>query len=376
MECKHFGSCGSCGLYALCYEEQLAQKEQRVGALLAPFFSKPLEVFSSKASHYRARAEFRIWHEGEVCSYAMGKMPLDGVRQKGAITIEMCPKVIDAIEKRMWRLLDAINASSDVLKKRLFGVEFLATTTDECLVTLLYHRKLDEVWMAEAKHLEEMLSCKIMGRSRKQKEILSDEFVIEKLAIDGKEVIYKQYESGFTQPNPFVNVQMIEWAIKQAKRVGYGDFLESYCGLGNFTIPLSAYFEKVLATEISKRSIYAALENCALNGVENISFVRLASEEMTQALNKERVFSRLKEIDLDAYDFSTVLVDPPRAGLDEGTIGLISDIEHIIYISCNPQTLARDLEALTQTHDVVEGAIFDQFPHTEHIESGLFLIKR
>jgi tRNA (uracil-5-)-methyltransferase len=306
----------------------------------------------------------------------MGKMPLDGVRQKGAITIEMCPKVIDAIEKRMWRLLDAINASSDVLKKRLFGVEFLATTTDECLVTLLYHRKLDEVWMAEAKHLEEMLSCKIMGRSRKQKEILSDEFVIEKLAIDGKEVIYKQYESGFTQPNPFVNVQMIEWAIKQAKRVGYGDFLESYCGLGNFTIPLSAYFEKVLATEISKRSIYAALENCALNGVENISFVRLASEEMTQALNKERAFSRLKEIDLDAYDFSTVLVDPPRAGLDEGTIGLISDIEHIIYISCNPQTLARDLEALTQTHDVVEGAIFDQFPHTEHIESGLFLIKR
>ena len=350
---------------------QLKQKEERVSALLAPFYQGELEVFDSPTSHYRARAEFRIWHEGDRCDYAMGNM-----EKNGAICIEECPKVIEPIEKRMWKLLEKINASTEVLKQRLFAVEFLATTTDECLITMLYHRKLDETWSVEAKKLESELNCKIMGRSRKQKVILSDEFVTEKLDIDGKTFTYVQYESGFTQPNPMVNVKMIEWAIKQAKKVGYGDFLESYCGLGNFTLPLSHYFEKVLATEISKRSIHAALENCALNGVENITFARLASEEMTEALNGEREFTRLKGIDLKSYNFSTVLVDPPRAGLDEGTIELISNIENIIYISCNPETLARDLETLVETHDVVEAAMYDQFPHTTHVESGVFLRKK
>ncbi len=376
MTCKHFGSCGSCGLYALSYEEQLKGKEERVSGLLAPFYNGNLEIFDSPSDHYRARSEFRIWHEGDRCNYAMGKMQIEGEKIKGAINIEECPKVIEAIEKRMWKLLEKINASTEVLKQRLFAVEFLATTTDECLITMLYHRKLDDVWSTEARLLEDELNCKIMGRSRKQKVILSDEFVTEKLDMDGKTFTYVQYESGFTQPNPTVNVKMIEWAIKQAKKVGHGDFLESYCGLGNFTLPLSHYFDKVLATEISKRSIYAALENCKLNGVENITFARLASEEMTEALNGVREFSRLKDIDLKSYDFSTVFVDPPRAGLDEGTIELISNIENIIYISCNPETLARDLETLTNTHDVVEAAMYDQFPHTEHVETGVFLQKK
>ena len=97
---------------------------------------------------------------------------------------------------------------------------------------------------------------------------------------------------------------------------------------------------------------------------------------MTEALNGVREFTRLKEIDLKSYDFSTVLVDPPRAGLDEASIGLISKIENIIYISCNPETLARDLKTLTQTHEVMEAAMYDQFPHTAHVESGVFLKKK
>jgi len=371
MTCKHFGTCGSCGLYDTSYEEQLESKEQRVSDLLKPFFTQKLEVFDSPTSHYRARSEFRIWHEGDLCDYAMGNITKDG-----AINIEECPKVIEPIEKRMWKLLEKINASTEVLKRKLFAVEFLATTTDECLITMLYHRKLDDTWSVEAKELETFLECKIMGRSRKQKVILSDEFVIEKLTIDDKIFTYVQYESGFTQPNPSVNVKMIEWAIKQAKKVGHGDFLESYCGLGNFTLPLSHYFDKVLATEISKRSIHAALENCELNGVNNITFARLASEEMTEALNGVREFTRLKDIDLKSYNFSTVLVDPPRAGLDEGTIELISKLENIIYISCNPDTLARDLETLSKTHTVMEAAMYDQFPHTAHVESGVFLQKK
>jgi len=367
LQCKHFGSCGSCGLYDMDYGSQILEKRDRVSTLLSPFYDGELNLYESPSSHYRARGEFRIWHSGDICNYAMGNLAKDG-----KIDISECPKVIRAIESRMWRLLDEIN-SSKVLKTKLFGVEFLATTTDETLITMLYHRRLDDEWSREAKRLETLLNCSLLGRSRKQKVILSDDYVTEVLQIDGRDVTYVEYEGGFTQPNPAVNIKMIEWAIVQAKKVGYGDLLESYCGLGNFTIPLSRYFDRVLATEISKRSIYAAKENCLKNGVENISFVRLSSEEMTQALKGVRDFTRLKDIDLDEYNFSTVLVDPPRAGLDRDSVNLISDIEHIIYISCNPDTLARDLESLSLTHRVEEAALFDQFPHTSHIESGVFL---
>ena len=370
MKCEHFGTCGSCTVFELSYEQELADKKERVLGLLSPFEVKDLELFSASPSHYRARSEFKIWHDGDVANYAMGRLD-----KKGAVNIFKCPKVIFSIEKRMKPLLEKINAS-EILKHRLFSVEFLATTTDECLITMIYHRKLDEVWEVEARKLEELLSAKIMGRSRKQKVILSDEFVTEKLFIDGQEYSYRYYESGFTQPNPAVNIHMIEWAIKQAKKVQGGDFLESYCGLGNFTLPLSKYFDRVLATEISKRSIYAAKENCAINDVTNIEFIRLASEEITQALNKEREFTRLKDVDLDSYNFSTVLVDPPRAGLDIDTINLIQNIENIIYISCNPETLARDLVELTKTHSIGDAAIYDQFPHTHHVESGVFLVKK
>ena len=370
MNCKHFGICGSCAIFELSYEDELREKEQRVLGLMSPFGVKSLEVFSANESNYRARSEFKIWHDDNGANYAMGRLD-----KQGATNIIECPKVIVPIEKRMQPLLDTIN-SSKVLKHRIFSVEFLATTTDEVLITMIYHRKLDEEWEKEARALEKSLNASIMGRSRKQKLILSQEYVTEKLHIDNLDYFYRHYESGFTQPNPAVNIKMIEWAIKQAKKVKGGDFLESYCGLGNFTLPISKYFDRVLATEISKGSIKAAKENCLLNNIDNISFIRLSSEEMTEALNKTRKFTRLKDIDLDSYNFSTVLVDPPRAGLDIDTIELISKIKNIIYISCNPETLARNLESLTKSHTVEDSAIFDQFPHTHHVESGVFLVKR
>jgi len=370
LQCRHFGACGSCGLFEMGYETQLQTKAERVDELLAPFYTDTLEIFSSPRSHYRARAEFRIWHEGEQCHYAMGRLD-----RKGAVSITECPKVIEPIARRMWDLLESINAHRE-LSHRLFAIEFLATTTDACLVTLIYHRKLAEDWIAQARLLEQQYGISIIGRSRKQKEVLSHSYVTERLSIDERDYNYRYYEGGFTQPNPAVNVKMITWAKQHATTVNSGDLLESYCGLGNFTLPLSKLFTKVLATEISKNSIKAAQENCTLNGVENITFVRLSSEEMTEALARKREFRRLAEVDLGSYDFSCVLVDPPRAGLDKATVTLISGIEHILYISCNPETLARDLVTLTQTHSVQDAALFDQFPHTSHVESGVFLKRR
>ncbi len=369
MICRHFGECGSCSIYESTYEEQLEKKLQKLSSLLSPFYDGDISVFSSEREAYRARAEYKIYRDEEGLFYAMRHLD-----KKGYVKLDECPMVSLPIRKRMWRLLDIVKGDEE-LGKRLFGVEFLSASTDEVLVTMLYHRKLEDEWQKRAKDLEKILDIRVIGRSRKQKIVVSSEYVTEILTVRAKEYSYRHYEQSFTQPNTGVNEKMIEWAMDGAKEFGEGDFCELYAGAGNFTIPLSTLFEKAIATEISKRSIHAALENCAINGVENIAFVRMSSEEFTEALSGKREFNRLKGVDLQSYDLKTLLVDPPRAGLDEATGRLASMFETIIYISCNPQTLARDLEKLTKSHGVKRAALFDQFPYTPHMEAGVVLVK-
>ena len=154
------------------------------------------------------------------------------------------------------------------------------------------------------------------------------------------------------------------------------DLLELYCGHGNFTIPLAAKFNRVLASEISKSSIANARINCELNGICNAQFVRLSADELMSAFARQRKFERLKGIDIFGYDFSHVLIDPPRAGLEPSVIDFIKNFQNLIYISCNPQTLFENLRSLCATHEVRRFAIFDQFAHTSHIECGVLLRRR
>ena len=89
-----------------------------------------------------------------------------------------------------------------------------------------------------------------------------------------------------------------------------------------------------------------------------------------------REFRRLKGVNLDDYQFSTIFVDPPRAGLDQETLELVQQFDNILYISCNPETLADNMETLHQTHQIKRFALFDQFPYTHHIELGVLLQRR
>jgi tRNA (uracil-5-)-methyltransferase len=167
---------------------------------------------------------------------------------------------------------------------------------------------------------------------------------------------------------------MLTWASDCLKH-SHHDLVELYCGNGNFTAVLAQHFDKVLATEISKVSVNSANYNFDLNKVDNVTIARLSSEEFTQALNRERAFRRLANVDLDSFNFSTIFVDPPRAGLDGGTEKLVTEMDSILYISCNPETLAENLKQITKTHRVIRAALFDQFPWTHHIESGVYLEK-
>lgn len=352
------------------YKKQLAEKLAMTSAEFKPLAPPEIEVFPSPDSHFRMRAEFKIWHSARKVVYAM----YEPGKYKQAIVIENFSIGSTTIGRLMPILIESLNADTE-LKLKLFQVEFLSTSTGDALISLIYHRKLNEQWIAKAKALEAELGCSIIGRSRGQKVILSKDYVVEEFSIHNKKYIYRQVESSFTQPNAQVCHLMLSWAHAISINLG-GDLLELYCGNGNFTLPLSANFEKVLATEVSKTSVNSALVNIEQNGIDNVALVRMSSEEFTQAMNGDRPFRRLRNIDLQCYDFSTVFVDPPRAGLDDATVQLVRNFDNILYISCNPETLKRNLENLYSSHKLTRFALFDQFPYTHHRELGVLLQRR
>ncbi|UOP05084.1 tRNA (uridine(54)-C5)-methyltransferase TrmA [Conchiformibius kuhniae] len=354
------------------YSAQLADKTARLQHLLAPFAAPAPEVFASPPQHYRMRAEFRIWHDGDEICYAMFERGQKANRHS-LIRLTEFPAACDSINAMMPRLLAAVRAD-EVLRERLYQCEFLATLSGEMLITLIYHKKLDDAWQAAVQRLQDGLGVWLIGRSRGQKIVLTQDFVTESLNVCGETLRYRQIEGGFSQPNALMCQEMLSWSCACAENVG-GDLLELYCGNGNFTVPLSRRFRRVLATELSKTSVRAAQWNLSANGADNVDIARLSAEELAQAFSGSRAFRRLAEqnIDLHDFDFSTVLVDPPRAGVDADTLRLLRGFRHILYISCNPHTLADNLAQLGGSHRVLRCALFDQFPFTEHIECGVFL---
>jgi tRNA (uracil-5-)-methyltransferase len=352
------------------YSQQLDAKTAKLQQQFAALELPTLEIFDSPARHYRQRAEFKIWQQDGRASYAMYKPG----QYKTPFLIDDFPVGSLRINLLMPPLLKAIN-DSELLRKKLFQVEFLTTKSGEALITLIYHKPLVDDWVAAAKQLKEALSVDIIGRSRGQKILLDRDHVIEKLQVHDQTYTYQQVEASFTQPNADVCEKMLSWAQTHARDEN-SDLLELYCGNGNFTVPLARNFRRVLATEISKTSVQAAQYNFTANDVDNVDIVRMSSEEFTQAMDGVRPFRRLSHIDLSEYNFSTLFVDPPRAGLDDDTLALASRFDNIVYVSCNPDTLLTNLTALNKTHRIQRFAAFDQFPYTHHLECGVILQRR
>lgn len=358
------------------YQHQLATKVERITQQFADFSPPTLSVFDSPPYHFRMRAEFRIWHTEDDLFYAMFER--DEQQQKHVVKIEQFLIADQAISHLMQPLLAAIK-QQPILAARLFEIDFLATLSGELLVSLIYHQHLSDDWNRAATRLGKQFNINIIGRSRGQKVVLSDDFITEQFSVLGTQYRYRQIENGFSQPNARVCEKMLNWAAEQAQQYAdkNGDLLELYCGNGNFTLPLARHYRKVLATEIAKSSVQAADWAIQANAVDNIKIARLSAEEFSQALSGQREFRRLKDsgIDLTAYQFNTIFVDPPRSGIDDGTLKLMADFECIIYISCNADTLSDNVQQLIKTHYIVSFALFDQFPYTHHVECGMVLMK-
>lgn len=357
------------------YQQQLAEKTERLTQMFAQYNMPQLEVFESPEQHYRMRAEFRVWHEGDELYYIMFNQE---TREK--YRVDQFPAASRLINDLMPLLVDALKGS-DPLRRKLFQVDFLSTLSGEVLVSLLYHRQLDEEWITQAKALKQRLNdegfnLNLIGRARKMKVVLDRDFVIEKLNVHGQSYIYQQVENSFTQPNGTVAQKMLEWAV-DCTQESQGDLLELYCGNGNFSLALAKNFERVLATELAKPSVDSAQYNIAANKIDNVQIIRMSAEEFTQAMEGQREFRRLQQagVDLKSYRCNTIFVDPPRSGMDIDTCKMVQGYERIVYISCNPETLKENLDTLCETHKVTRFALFDQFPYTHHMEAGVLLEK-
>ncbi len=364
------------------YQAQLDAKVAQLQQAFAPFNPPSLDVFASEPEHYRMRAEFRVWHDEEDMYYIMFDQAT-----KQRYRVDQFPTASLLINQAMPLLLAALKPDP-VLRRSLFQVDFLSSLSGELVISLLYHRQLDEAWQQAMTGVREQLqqagvNASIIGRAKKQKIVLGQDYVIEKLQVgtdadsgtEQKELIYQQVENSFTQPNGRMNEKMLSWALA-ATQGASGDLLELYCGNGNFSLALAPNFKRVLATEIASSSVKSAQYNIAANHIDNVTILRMSAEEFTQAMRGVREFRRLRGIDLSSYDCNTILVDPPRSGLDEETVKLVQEYDNILYISCNPDTLQQNLATLSQTHEISRFALFDQFPYTHHVEAGVYLKRR
>jgi 23S rRNA (uracil1939-C5)-methyltransferase len=142
-----------------------------------------------------------------------------------------------------------------------------------------------------------------------------------------------------------------------------GHLLDLYCGNGNFSIPLAAEVASVVGIEGNADSVLAAKHNCALNNVANARYFC------------DDAASGVERLSAEGHNFDTVLLDPPRSGADDAVAGIAAlQPGKIIYVSCDPSTLARDCGLLSSLgYHVVTSVPVDMFPQTFHIESVTLL---
>jgi len=392
--CEHIGICGGCLSNT---RNELKQKREFLSNLFDINYNDII-TFASPMLGYRVRAEFRVYRDKDGVFLAMNAR-----RENKRVKINRCHILLPILQETLENLLKHIN-QSDLLSNKLYLIEVLGVKqsldSNNVIISLIYHKPLDLHWNKAATTISKHINAHIVGRSKNQQIILSKDYLLERLRIHNKNVIYIRKEGRFCQPNAFINKKMIEFVKEKIKAHKRMDLLELYCGDGNFCIGLAGMFRKVFATEIVKHCAKTIQENAKLNNINNITNARLSGEETIEALTKQRAFFRLKDCNVDDFRFSHILIDPPRSGIG-GNVGggigngvrdnniktnkraiesktiamldFIGSFSYIVYISCNPISLKNDIESLRKTHNIQHFAMFNQFPHTEHIESILIL---
>ena len=192
--------------------------------------------------------------------------------------------------------------------------------------------------------------------------LYGDGYICDKLG----DYTFKISPLSFYQINPVQTEKLYNLAIEGASLTGKEIVFDLYCGIGTIGIYMAKHAKKVYGIEIVEQAIEDAKENCKINSIENAEYYAGDTQKLlTDLINN-------KDIKPDV-----IVVDPPRKGLDNVTIENIINIKpkKVIYISCNPATLTRDLSKLEETYDIKSIQPVDMFPFTSHVENVALLVK-
>ena len=313
-------------------------------------YDEKVVINLSPSTSFRSRCEF---------SYGKNHYVMHDVN--GKIYIKTFKDASLDIQNLMPVLLKRINENNEVNHK-LFQVNFRSNQHNKIMVTMIYHKIIDKSLINIVNQISDDLKVNIIIRSKNYK------YETRGLYLDDT-LIYKnlkiyQTDNTFTQSNKYLVDKMIFKVIDFIENPD--DLLELYCGIGTFTIPLSFIFNKVLATENNRNSIKCLKKSLKENNISNIHNARLSSDEVSE-LFKGKFFNRMNSKSISDFNFSHILLDPPRSGLTEDVINLASNFKNIIYVSCSAETYIRDIN-LIRSHKITNIELFDQFPNKNHLE--------
>lgn len=332
--CKYYGKCGGCNLMHLSYDDELNYKEQKVKEIL----KKYANIESSKVKKIIYGSN--LYYRNKVTLKVNKKIGYYEKESNNLVIIDEC-KIVDKKINEIIKILQ---------KENLENVyEIMIRTSDDDSM-ILFKTKSD-IYV----NYDKLNVGTILVYNKKYKLIKGNEKILEKIG----NYKYLVSNSSFFQVNKEVAYKLYSKIKEYVKNSS--SLLDLYCGTGSIGIFLSDICEKIYGVEINKQSIVDANENKKINKLNNIEF--LCSD-----------VANLNNVEY----FDTIVIDPPRSGLDKKSINFVlnQNPEKIVYVSCNPITLSRDLNILKEKYEVVEITPFDMFCRTEHVECVSLLYRK
>ncbi len=335
--CPYSEFCGGCDLINLEYNKQLEYKSKKIEELIKRNFNNDIKINSiiyDKDFSYRNKILLHI---------SQDKLGFFEQMSNNIIDIEKCLLV----NGKANNLIKSIRKFIKNNKKLKSVVIRISSNGDTMLIF-----NGDSL---ENKILEYFSIVDVIVLNNKT---IKGQFIKERLG--DKEFLI--YPNSFFQVNMFNTLNLYNEVRRMTYNKRYDNILDLYCGTGTIGIFLSDIATSVVGIEIIEDAVIAAKRNADINNIENIKFICGRVEDY---------IDRFNNIDL-------IIVDPPRSGLDKKTINNIKRInpKEIIYVSCDPITLVRDLKELKEDYLIKEITPVDMFPNTHHVECVCLLCRK
>ncbi len=356
--CPVYERCGGCDFQYCSGEKQPEYKQdvllQQFSRLAKTTPERVLEPIRSSSWHYRRRARLSCRWSKKTHELVLG---FRARNSKDIVQLSACPVLEEALESLLIPLANLLKGFKD--KKAIGHIELVAADTPVVLIRQLNAWKEEDRLRLENFAKETNIVLYTQNEGAPPKVLITEQETLVCYSLTGESLKFEFHASDFIQGNSVVNQAMIAQAILLLELSADDQLLDLFCGIGNFTLPMAKRVKSVIAFEGNNTMVDTARHNAGINCIDNVSF-NLAD------LFKPTPISA-KKIEM----VNKVLLDPPRDGAAELCQQLAEmPLEKILYVSCNPSTLARDAKYLLEKGFVLASAgVVDMFPQTHHIEA-------